>query len=341
MKKSGIPYYIRETNRYDDERIAKLIARMNASAAAVYDYLLEKAFKEEGCCLEITADVVFSVAQALRLRESFVEEVISQCCNVGLFDKDVHANGGMIASATMVEKYLHTCRKMKRSPIIPEILQKFAKNSENSRNSEKIREKQVKIRENSEKFAKNENNSGILVGGINKEEMSRTLKEEKNIKEKIKIGNSDKKENPIKFLGDGEPLLFPESQPQPNPEKKAVGTTAKAETAAEMKARLEKNRKAREEAFYNTLVPFVEVYGKEMIRSFFNYWSEPNKSGTKMRFEMQPTWDVKRRLTTWSNRNSQSYGRSSTSTSQPNVSSDNESGKRYGGISELIGQAIV
>ncbi|MBO4550033.1 MAG: DUF4373 domain-containing protein, partial [Bacteroidaceae bacterium] len=114
MAKSGIPYYIRETNRYDDSRISKLIARLNASAVTVYDYLLEKAFKEEGSYLLINSDVVFVVAQALRLRESFVEEVISQCCNVGLFDKDVHANGGMLSGTMMVEKYLTTCKMMKR-----------------------------------------------------------------------------------------------------------------------------------------------------------------------------------------------------------------------------------
>ena len=31
-------------------------------------------------------------------------------------------------------------------------------------------------------------------------------------------------------------------------------------------------------------------------------WSEPNRSETKMKFELERTWDVKRRLNTWSNR---------------------------------------
>ena len=34
--------------------------------------------------------------------------------------------------------------------------------------------------------------------------------------------------------------------------------------------------------FADTLKPFVETYGKEMIRKFFNYWTEPNKSNTKL-----------------------------------------------------------
>lgn len=55
----------------------------------------------------------------------------------------------------------------------------------------------------------------------------------------------------------------------------------------------------REKLFYESLVPFVEKYGKDMIREFFDYWSEKNKSGTKMRFELQNTWETNKRLATW------------------------------------------
>ena len=62
------------------------------------------------------------------------------------------------------------------------------------------------------------------------------------------------------------------------------------------------NLQKRKDKFYNSLVPFVETYKKEMIRAFFDYWTEPNKSETKMRFELERTWDVKRRLFTWASR---------------------------------------
>ena len=58
---------------------------------------------------------------------------------------------------------------------------------------------------------------------------------------------------------------------------------------------------ARKDEFYNSLVPFIEKYGKETTRKFFDYWSEMNRSETKMRFEQQPTWETSRRLVTWSN----------------------------------------
>ncbi len=59
---------------------------------------------------------------------------------------------------------------------------------------------------------------------------------------------------------------------------------------------------ARKEDFYNSLVPFVPTYGRDMIRSFFDYWSEFNRSQTKMRFELERTWQTSRRLATWASR---------------------------------------
>lgn len=51
--------------------------------------------------------------------------------------------------------------------------------------------------------------------------------------------------------------------------------------------------------FASTLKPFVDIYGKELIREFYNYWTEPNKSNTKFRQETEKTWSLERRLETW------------------------------------------
>lgn len=61
----------------------------------------------------------------------------------------------------------------------------------------------------------------------------------------------------------------------------------------------EKNCGKREKEFYDQLVPWVSVYGPDMVRKFFDYWRERNKSRTKMRFELERTWDLSRRLRTW------------------------------------------
>jgi hypothetical protein len=40
-------------------------------------------------------------------------------------------------------------------------------------------------------------------------------------------------------------------------------------------------------------------YSDDEINNFISYWTEPNVSNTKMRFELQPTFDIKRRLNKW------------------------------------------
>ena len=58
---------------------------------------------------------------------------------------------------------------------------------------------------------------------------------------------------------------------------------------------------ARELAFQESLIPFVEKYGKETVRAFFDYWREPNKSKTKMNWETKKTWDLNLRISRWAN----------------------------------------
>lgn len=80
----------------------------------------------------------------------------------------------------------------------------------------------------------------------------------------------------------------------------------------------EQEMKSREREFYNVLVPFVKTYGREMIREFFDYWSEPNKSHSKMRFEQERTWDLSRRLQTWEKRSRNGFSKYNTDKSEAN-----------------------
>ncbi len=103
-----------------------------------------------------------------------------------------------------------------------------------------------------------------------------------------------------------EEKVFPRplSQKEKKDKKEKEGVTRDARDAACAAARFE----ARKEEFYNSLVPYVSKYGREMVRNFFDYWSEPNKSHSKMRFELEKTWDVSRRLSTWASRDNSFNG---------------------------------
>lgn len=56
-----------------------------------------------------------------------------------------------------------------------------------------------------------------------------------------------------------------------------------------------------QDEFYATITPFISEYSKETLREFYNYWSEPNKSKTKIKWQLEKTWDLKRRLERWVN----------------------------------------
>ena len=49
---------------------------------------------------------------------------------------------------------------------------------------------------------------------------------------------------------------------------------------------------------------FSYDYPKEMLQEFYDYWSEPSKTG-KLRKDMQKTWCTSRRLKTWAKRSKQ------------------------------------
>lgn len=63
--------------------------------------------------------------------------------------------------------------------------------------------------------------------------------------------------------------------------------------------------------FNREILEFKEKYSKEMLSNFYYYWTEPNKSKSKMRFELQKTWELSRRLGTW-HRNNFDQGKKST-----------------------------
>ena len=92
-----------------------------------------------------------------------------------------------------------------------------------------------------------------------------------------------------------------ENKVNENKEKKEIKETI-SKDIVQKKVDAKASTLTRRDEFYKSLIPFLSTYGKDMIRDFFDYWSEQNKSGTQMRFEKQPTWEVAKRLATWNKR---------------------------------------
>ncbi len=67
--------------------------------------------------------------------------------------------------------------------------------------------------------------------------------------------------------------------------------------------------KKEEEIFSAEVMNFADEYPESMLKAFLNYWCELNKAKTTMLWQTKPTFEIKRRLVTWSERNNKGFER--------------------------------
>ena len=82
-------------------------------------------------------------------------------------------------------------------------------------------------------------------------------------------------------------------------DNKQIATTKEIKENKESK---EERRERVKAEFKNSLLPFLDKYGKEMLKAFFDYWSEHGPNDAKMRFEKEKSYDISKRLATWAKR---------------------------------------
>lgn len=85
----------------------------------------------------------------------------------------------------------------------------------------------------------------------------------------------------------------------------------------------------RKHEFGEKLIPYIEQYGKTLIREFFDFWTEHNENGKKMRFEKEKTFEISKRLARWSKRNSNNVKSSRSSLPVGMNLQDSNNSERY------------
>jgi hypothetical protein len=140
--KTGFSFYRTDTDRYFDVKIRRLKKDFGCSGLAVHDYILCEIYRNNGCFIAWDESTAFNVADYFGLKESLVKEIVSYCCVVGLFDKELLTNGGVLSSKSIQGMYVDMCIRAKRNLIIiPEeynilteeyriILEEYAKKTE-------------------------------------------------------------------------------------------------------------------------------------------------------------------------------------------------------------------
>ena len=72
------------------------------------------------------------------------------------------------------------------------------------------------------------------------------------------------------------------------------------------KEKREELLKKREEEFRQLVFENDPLkYPQTMLQKFCDYWTEKNKSGTKMRWELQQTFEIRKRLATWTSKDNE------------------------------------
>ena len=103
-----------------------------------------------------------------------------------------------------------------------------------------------------------------------------------------------------------------------NNKEKNINTSINAK-----KEQQQMNLAKRKDTFIQSVKAFAPVYGEDMTNDFIDYWTEPNKSGTRMRYELERTWDVSRRLARWA-KNNQNHKSNNNNNNENNRTSNGE-----------------
>ena len=273
--KQGIDYFPFDVNFYSDVKVRKIAKACGPNSVAVIISLLCNIYREKGYYILWDDDLPFFIADEVGVSEGCVHEVIKKALQVGFFDVDKYSAHRILTSAGIQKRFFEITRRRTDIETNSEYLINGCNNSinvdnnsisayKNSVNDDKnMSEKRVKTSTEKTEGAINVDNNSIIV-------CKNSINAYRNA---AKVKESKYKEN--------------SNTPNVVLEKK------KAAEAATL---------SRKENFGRSLIPYVDKYGKEMIREFFDYWSEMNKSKSKMRFEQQPTWETSKRLATWAKR---------------------------------------
>ena len=91
--------------------------------------------------------------------------------------------------------------------------------------------------------------------------------------------------------------VIPTAAAKPSIPDKPQAPTKPKQSAAPPTAALSIDE--RNKRFYDSLVPYVDLYGVDAIQSFYDFWVEEDATKQFMKFELEKTWNLEYRLERW------------------------------------------
>lgn len=105
--------------------------------------------------------------------------------------------------------------------------------------------------------------------------------------------------------------------------RESVGAEAPPTTPQPIKLEKKKSFKQYTETeFYNEVATFKDKYTRDILREFYDKWTEKNDKG-KMKFQLEKTWETGKRLATWLRNEEKWNPKYKQTTTNPQKSTDN------------------
>lgn len=116
----------------------------------------------------------------------------------------------------------------------------------------------------------------------------------------------------IKRFENGKKPKTKQSESKTEAKDKQKESKVEANNNVNVNDNVNENIEERKNKFYDLLTSWVDEYPKEMLREFYNYWTEHGIKDKKLRFEKEKTFGIEQRLRTWYNRNPNQYQKQQT-----------------------------
>ena len=110
-RKDGLDYFPLDVNFLSDLKIKKIIRAHGAQAVAVVISVLTTIYRDNGYFATYDDDLIFIIADELKLEDSYVKNVIEKLIEVDFLSKEQKEKNNILTSIGIQERYLKACER--------------------------------------------------------------------------------------------------------------------------------------------------------------------------------------------------------------------------------------
>lgn len=110
-RKDGLDYFPLDVNFLSDLKIKKIIRAYGAQSVAVVMSVLTTIYRDNGYFATYDDDLIFIIADELKLEDSYVKGVIEKLIEVDFLNKEQKEKNNILTSIGIQERYLKVCER--------------------------------------------------------------------------------------------------------------------------------------------------------------------------------------------------------------------------------------